>query len=647
MIQQPNAILGNSRILVTIGSRGELLAFFYPRIDYAQNIEESLAGVYSEGRMLWVNEEWESRQVYLEDLNILHTNLHHPLGIYIEIEDMVLPEGAVLVRRFKISTCRNLKAKFFYYLNFTIGEHRTKNSGFCDPSGIIMHYWQNINIGLASNPSFEEWQIGKAIDTAWWTNAKLDSEDGFLRGNREEIGYVNASVSWKLDLTPECKMEIILFLAAASNRFNLKKEIQRIKEIPYEELQTQTKNHWLQWLSRARELKLKEYQSIYKRSLLVLSLLRDKQFGSFIAAPEFDHFYEKSGGYGYCWNRDATHMALALDAAGYIEAGEAFAAWCRKMQLEDGSWFQRYWVNGELAPSWGNFDFSTQLDQVGCTLHFYLEHARYLPDKLGYFQSIWKSVERGAEYIMRRTERGLHDICVDLWESHFGSFTYTNAALYRGLLSAAEIASAVGEKNLAEKWRARAMLIKQELLNKFWLKEGYFARGIINGKLDKTYDASFLGLLEPFELLDLRNNEERSMLEQAILLIEKKLGIYVNEGIGIKRFEGDEYIGGNPWTITTLWYAIVLLKLASFYLNSDQDKADHYFKKAVACMEWCQRGSTSTGLLPEQVDRFTGKPTWATPIGWAHALVIKCLLLMEELKFRKLEIGKLEIRNQN
>ncbi len=618
--------------MVSIGARGELLAFFYPRIDYAQNIEESQAGVHFEGRMLWINPEWESKQAYLEDTNILQTNLHHAAGIDIAIEDMVLPERAVLVRKFKITTSRSLKAKFFYYANFAAGEHRVKNSGFCDPSGIIVHYWQHINIGLASNPEFEEWQIGKALDTAWWTNAKLDSEDGILKRNREEIGYVNASVSWKLDLEPEVGREIVLFLLAASNRFALKDEIRRIKEIPYGELHAQTKKFWLQWISRARKLELEEkYQAIYKRSLLVLSLLRDRQFGSFIAAPEFDHFFEKSGGYGYCWNRDATQMALALDAAGYIEAGEAYAAWCKEMQLEDGSWFQRYWVDGALASSWGNFDFSTQLDQVGCTLHFYLEHARYVEDRQRYFQFIWKSVERAAEYIMRRTASGLHDTCADLWESHFGSFTYTNAALHRGLLSAAEIASAVEERELAEKWRGRAMLIKQEVLNKFWLKEGYFARGMVNGKLDKTYDASILGVLEPFELLDLRNTKERSMLEHSILLMGKRLGIYVNQGIGIKRFEGDEYIGGNPWTITTLWYAIVLLKLACFYWNSDQSKAKYYWEKAAACVEWCLRATTSTGLLPEQVDRFTGKPAWAIPIGWAHALIVKCLILMEKL----------------
>lgn len=639
MIRQPNAILGNSQILVSIGAKGELLAFFYPRIDYAQNIEDSQAGFYLEGKMHWINEEWISKQAY-SDTNILQTYLHHKVGIDMDIaiEDIVLPEKAALVRKYKISASRSLKGKFFYYIKFTAGEHRAKNSGFCDPSGVIVHYWQNINIGLASTPKFEEWQIGKALDTAWWTNAKLDSEDGVLKGNREEIGYVNSSVSWKLDLEPESVREIVLFLIAGNNRFALKDEIQRIKEIPYVELRAQTNSFWLQWISKAKKLELElEYQNIYRRSLLVLALLRDKQFGSFIAAPEFDHFFEKSGGYGYCWNRDATHMALALDAAGYIEAGDAFAAWCRKMQLEDGSWFHRYWIDGALAPSWGNFDFSTQLDQIGSTLHFYLEHASFLDidDRQKFFKFIWESVEKAARYIMKRTASGLHDTCVDLWESHFGSFTYTNAALYRGLLSAAEIANAVGERSLAEEWRGRAKLIKQELLNNFWLKEGYFARGMLHDKLDKTCDVSSLGVLEPFELLDLNDSEERFMLEHSILNMEKKLGVYVNQGIGIMRFEGDEYIGGNPWTITTLWYAIVLLKLAGYYWNSDQIKAENYFKKAIACVEWCIQGSTSTGLLPEQIDRYTGKPAWAIPVGWAHALMVKCLILIEELKLKR------------
>ena len=50
MIRQPNAILGNNELLVTMGRKGDLLGFFYPRRDHAQHVEESVACIHTEGK---------------------------------------------------------------------------------------------------------------------------------------------------------------------------------------------------------------------------------------------------------------------------------------------------------------------------------------------------------------------------------------------------------------------------------------------------------------------------------------------------------------------------------------------------------------------------------------------------------------------
>ena len=42
MIRQPNVILGNDGLLVTMGRKGDILGLFYPRRDHAQHVEESL-----------------------------------------------------------------------------------------------------------------------------------------------------------------------------------------------------------------------------------------------------------------------------------------------------------------------------------------------------------------------------------------------------------------------------------------------------------------------------------------------------------------------------------------------------------------------------------------------------------------------------
>lgn len=105
MIRQPNVILGNDELLVTMGRKGEILGLFYPRRDHAQHVEESLACIHTGERLLWTNDnEWHSIQNYIEDTNIVSTKLYHDSGIRISILDLVHPEVPVLIRRFKVQS---------------------------------------------------------------------------------------------------------------------------------------------------------------------------------------------------------------------------------------------------------------------------------------------------------------------------------------------------------------------------------------------------------------------------------------------------------------------------------------------------------------------------------------------------------------
>ncbi|MDD2440384.1 MAG: glucan 1,4-alpha-glucosidase, partial [Methanosarcinaceae archaeon] len=82
MIKQPNVIFGNSEVLVSMGRKGELFGFFYPRRDHAQHVEESLACIHTGEKLLWTNSnEWNATQSYIEDTNIVSTKLYHASGI--------------------------------------------------------------------------------------------------------------------------------------------------------------------------------------------------------------------------------------------------------------------------------------------------------------------------------------------------------------------------------------------------------------------------------------------------------------------------------------------------------------------------------------------------------------------------------------
>ncbi|SES83854.1 oligosaccharide amylase [Methanococcoides vulcani] len=645
MIRHPNAILGNDKLLVSMGEKGDLRGFFYPRRDWAQHVDESKACIYTSGRLLWLDSpEWNVKQESPDDTNIIKTHLSHFSGIEVSIHDLVHQSSPVLVRKYEITSKEHITGKFYYYSNFQIGENHRKNSAFCDVnSGLLVQYMQNFYSGLASAPEFEEWQVGKIQETGWVASARNDMEDGKLQQNMEDIGEMDNSIGWDLNLQSGETVTITVFIGIASERqliYDLLGDV--LKQFP-DDMMRGSEDGSIRWLSKKRPLELlalendplfkKEVKGLYDRSLLSLNLLTDPDEGACLASPEFDPAFEMCGGYGFCWNRDAVESVLALMNAGYPEYAEKFFGWCKRAQLPDGSWFQRYWLDGKEAPSWGNFDDSTQIDETGSTLYaidyYYRELEGTKRDE--FLETIRETVWKGAEYLIRRTEQGLHDPCRCLWESEIGIFTYTSAAIYSGLKGAAHLAEENNEHILAEKWSDRAELVRKRTIEKLWLKEGYFSRGIIESNVNRTVDSSMIGTFIPFGLLSPNDPDERAMILSMIEHIEKALRVPVNGYFGIKRYENDNYVGGNPWVVTTLWLSRALLTLA-MSLKNKNDEYDLLVNKAVEYIKWTMRSATSTGLLSEQVDRNTGKAAWARPLGWSCALFIENALLLDQLK---------------
>ncbi len=164
-----------------------------------------------------------------------------------------------------------------------------------------------------------------------------------------------------------------------------------------------------------------------------------------------------------------------------------------------------------------------------------------------------------------------------------------------------------------------------------WLKEGYFAKCLADGKLDPTVDASMIGTFTPFNMLSPTDPEEREMILSMLKTIEDRLSVSVNGYHGIKRYENDRYIEGNPWIVTTLWLSKAMLTLANSLRNEPGTDTEvlKLVQGAVNYIKWALRGTTSTGMLPEQVDKHKGCPAWAIPLGWSCALMIDNILLLE------------------
>jgi len=388
-VYQPNAVVGNSHVLASLGANGELMTFLYPNIDFPQNLHEGMPALYLEGegtkpgRLVWTFEpSWESRQRYLGRTNIVETRLRHAdTGMEIRIVDFVHPEESILVRRFEVSNRGPgpVKSALLQYLNLQLGEVRHRNAIHYHPErGLGVAYWRNICLALAMRP-LDEFGCGRV---ASGNSAKRQMERGRLNGQREEIGDVDLAVGWRQTLQPGESATYELVLAADSDEPAAVARAEQACRRGWESLYEDTRRRWEEEAARAAQVRIApDLEEAYYRCLLGLELLADAKTGSVVAAPEFDPFFERSGGYGYCWPRDGVEVCLALETAGYPRYLARFLDWARRAQTPAGYWEQRYWLSGQRAPSWCLEEGSLQIDQTASVLFAIGRHARRLNEQ--------------------------------------------------------------------------------------------------------------------------------------------------------------------------------------------------------------------------------------------------------------------------
>lgn len=299
-------------------------------------------------------------------------------------------------------------------------------------------------------------------------------------------------------------------------------------------------------------------------------------------------------------------------------------------------------MDGNLAPSWG-----LQIDETGTIIWGILQHYLQTGD-IDFLINMWDNIKKGVEFLIGFIDKstGLPGLSYDLWEERFGVHAYSSAAVYAGICAGTEVAGILNiPGDYKENWEKAAVELRNSIDKHFWREEkGIFLRSIltklnpwgyepgnetkviqVNQKgykrdvtlADSKVDVSLIGLAVPFGVYNLYDPK----IESTARRIEESLASYPTRGI--KRYEGDNYIGGNPWVIATLWIALYYAKTKKY-------------KKARSYFDWAVKSCTEMGFLPEQVDRENGRPAWVIPLTWSHAMFI--LVLMELIDGEELKL---------
>lgn len=635
-----DAVIGNSRMLATLGRTGKMYRLWWPNIDTPQHVDAMRVGLQQEGSPIeWFDEAsngWSHEIHYAERSNVLHVNAaNEAAGLTVDSRHFAVPGKDLLVREYAFSNKGEESKSFNFVLHssFMISENGLYNTTmFNADADSLIHFRHQYYFAVSSAIVCTKFQSGISWE---------DVQQGELDGSVIDMKPTGA-MSWQLTVAPGETVVVPIYVAAAGNEQDVVAVLEDARTKTSAQWADETNAYWHNYVAQAVPCPVDDAEivKLYERSVLMFKLMSDEKTGTIIAAPEFDETYSRCGGYSYCWGRDAAFITTALDKVGLKDLTDAFYDWTLSAQSPDGSWQQRHYHDGQLAPSWG-----LQIDEGASILWGMWQH--YLVNEDRSFASrVWPAVLKGAQFLESFIDpaTGLPKPSIDLWEEREASHTYSSAAVYGGLKAASGFAELAGEYELSEQWSELADGIQagietycfNEELQSFYrgidlkVSADHYNQATQAGKegyvvdLDKGYkkyvmkhdpivDISLLGISVPFNAVAAESERMRTTADA----VERLL---TTPGVGgIKRYEDDIYVGGNPWILTTLW-----LSHYRFATGDVEEGRKH--------IQWALDHRTETGLLPEQIDKNTGETAWVVPLTWSHAMFILAVFMLAEAK---------------
>src|SRR5437899_4999002 len=288
--------------------------------------------------------------------------------------------------------------------------------------------WRNISVGFVG--ASDGWQdISQHFQMEW-------------EYTRAENG--NIACTGEVDLVA-CTGEFVLALVFGSMWTEAGQQARSSLFEDFGEVRAHYISQWKNWHEKLLKLDEPRRQNdLYRTSTSVLRTHESKDFlGGIIASLSIPWGFNKGdedlGGYHLVWPRDLVETAGALLAAGAVTDAVRVLRYLEATQEADGNWAQNLWLDGR--PYWGGM----QMDETAFPILLVDMLQREAKYALGDLQRWWKLVERAARFIVRNgpvTQQ-------DRWEEDAGYSPFTLAVELAGLLAAADLGDAVGEKEAA------------------------------------------------------------------------------------------------------------------------------------------------------------------------------------------------------
>lgn len=636
-------VLSNGSLCVALDEHGQVRDIYYPHVgleDHVRGHYIHRIGVWVEGQLSWLSDDPAWKITVGAETDALASAIvavHADLKVELVIKDIVYNEQPVFLRRVSVvnKADRNREIKLYFAHQFEIYKSHGSDTAYFDPrTHALIHYKGHrvflIGAQLDGSP-FSDYATGRA-NFQGREGTHRDAEDGALSKNAIEHGPADSVLGLYASYAPEQSRTAYYWLAAAESIPDAHALNTYVaKKTPEHLIKTAT-NFWHAWVNaidREYPKMTSEQIVLFKRSLCYMRAAVDHA-GGIIASIDSDMLQYGLDTYSYVWPRDSAYIALALDRAGDSNISKRFFEFCRDVIEEDGYFMHKYLPDKSLGSSWhpwihnGVAQLPIQEDETALVVVALREHYHFSRD-LEFLEEVFNPlVERAAEFMLRyRDQDGLPQPSYDLWERKRGSSTFTSAAVYGALTAAAELSHILGKDSHEERYRKGAEEVKQAILAKLWdEKAGVFKNMVhMNGAEDvedHTIDISSVYGAFSFGILDIDDPKLARAFDGTIRALSH--GIIAG---GIARFERDDYYQidpatpGNPWVITTLWYAEYLTARA---------KTREELARVCDIFTWVVKHAAPSGVLSEQLHPHTGEQVGATPLTWTHAAYVTAVL---------------------
>lgn len=471
-------------------------------------------------------------------------------------------------------------------------------------------------------------------------NTKENIMTGII-GGKDYIGMSpDSSISYsigKIKPKEEKTIDIYIYITENTDTNSMTKvidEAKRYSKLDVEKEFKDTKKYWTKYVTEHNgidlgEVKTKfdlEVEKIYKRTILLFPLLINSKTGGISSGVEIDENKTKCGRYSYCWPRDSIFITDAFDILKMEKDTEKFyKSFCKNTQNKNGMWEQRFYTDERLAPCWGY-----QIDETASVVYGVFSHykntldVKFLKDNLRMCEKavdfLKKYIEElFGEKITKIGEKEKVDpkeklpLSYDLWEENEGIHSYSLASIFGAFECILQMYDCVvpeyqNNRLKLEDMRKEKQILEKYLLNikEYILKNFYddTKKSFVRNE-DGKMDISLLGLTTPFAVFSPKEKKMLNTIERINLTLRTYTGGYL-------RYEGDNYAGGNPWVISSLW-------LAQYYLNAGEKR------KAREQFTFVVKTASELGFLGEQIDNNTLKPAWVIGLGWSHAMFVNIL----------------------